>query len=107
MKPFKFFQTEQEAFRERLLGIIDNVREINRGPIQEPPYGLSNRHWNILPEHMRSETEQHIVIYLQGWESNHVNQRINPYQDIERREFWNEGFWAYEGRRQILNPTRL
>jgi hypothetical protein len=58
-----------------------------------PPYGISRRHWNMLPQDLRGGPELNMLIYIQGWEDARSNITLNPYNDIEMREIWNRGFW--------------
>jgi hypothetical protein len=60
---------------------------------QNPPFNLSRRHWNILPQDLRGSTLQEMECYIQGWEDGRNNIEINPYHDIIRREIWNRGYW--------------
>jgi len=64
----------------------------------EPPFNLSRRHWNLLPQDLRGATLQEMECYIQGWEGARNNEMINPYHDEIRGELWNRGFWAYQNR---------
>jgi hypothetical protein len=66
--------------------------------VPTPPYGISNRHWNILPQDLRRGEINHMVIYLRGWEACRFNDTTNPFRDIERREVWDRGFIDYRNR---------
>jgi len=62
------------------------------------PYGMSHRHWNILPQDLRGSTLQEMECYIQGWEGARNNIAVNPYHDIIRRELWNRGYWRFMNR---------
>ena len=71
-----------------------------------PPEGMSYRHWNMLPQHIRNSGQRHAEIYVAGWEAClSGNLHINPYVDfndpimIENRELWNRGYMACMNRR--------
>ena len=71
-----------------------------------PPEGMSYRHWNMLPQHIRNSGQRHVEIYVAGWEAClSGNLHINPYVDfndpimIENRELWNRGYMACMNRR--------
>jgi hypothetical protein len=95
IKPFKFF-----------VGILDHYnRSVNpdlyttfRIGQDEPPFNLSRRHWNILPQDLRGATLQEMECYIQGWEGAHNNIALNPYDDIIRRELWNRGYLTFRER---------
>jgi hypothetical protein len=59
----------------------------------DPPFGISRRHWNIIPQDLRGGPELNMLIYIQGWEDARNNITLNPYNDIEMREIWNRGYW--------------
>lgn len=65
----------------------------------EPPFNLSRRHWNILPQDLRGTTLQEMDCYIRGWEAARQNNMVNPYHDVIRGELWNRGFWNCMGRR--------
>jgi hypothetical protein len=67
----------------------------------DPPYGISNRHWNMLPQDLRGATLQEIECYIQGWENARSNVEANPYHDRTRRNLWNRGFLRWRGRTGI------
>ncbi len=65
----------------------------------DPPYGISNRHWNMLPRDLRGATLQEIECYIQGWEDARIGGVVvNPYHDRTRRNLWNRGFLRWRGR---------
>ena len=75
---------------------------------QNPPFNLSHRHWNLLPQDLRGTTLQEMECYIQGWEAGRNNNEINPYHDIIRREIWNRGYWRCINRGQNfanVNPN--
>lgn len=87
MNTFKFLQTNHST------NYVDvgNVRFDVGQP--EPPFGLSRRHWNILPQDLRGTTLQEMDCYIRGWEAARQNDMVNPYHDRIRGELWNRGFW--------------
>ena len=84
IKPFKIFKgyTYSDEFT------FPTVRR------STPPFGMSQRHWNIMPEDLRNATEQEMLLYIEGWLSCRSNDNVNPYDDIRRRELWNRGYMA-------------
>jgi hypothetical protein len=66
---------------------------------EEPPFNLSRRHWNLLPQDLRGATLQEMECYIQGWEAardaNYNNPHINPIP----AELWNRGWHAWWERR--------
>jgi len=64
----------------------------------DPPFNLSRRHWNMLPQDLRGATLQEMNCYIQGWEGARNNEMINPYHDEIRGELWSRGFWACQNR---------
>jgi hypothetical protein len=76
----------------------------------EPPFGISRRHWNILPEDLRGGESRLMEVYIEGWEARRNNITTNPYlginyfQVIEWCEMWNRGFWECGNR---LNPPNV
>jgi len=84
----------------------------------DPPYGISNRHWNMLPRDLRGGTLIHMEIYIEGWEAGRNNITINPYEGIindpvvtEWIELWNRGHVRWSGRTGMnyvnVNPNPL
>ena len=65
----------------------------------DPPFNLSRRHWNLLPQDLRGATLQEMECYIQGWEASARADYNNPYDDIEYRELWNRGWHAWWERR--------
>ena len=82
IKPFKFFKGK----------IYTDEYTV------EPPFNLSRRHWNMLPQDLRGETLQEIECYIQGWEDGCIVGVVNPYRDRTRRNLWNRGFLRWRGR---------
>jgi hypothetical protein len=71
----------------------------------DPPYGISNRHWNMLPQDLRGGEREDIELYIEGWEAGRNNITINPYEGIvddrmaaEWCELWNRGHLRWSGR---------
>jgi hypothetical protein len=64
----------------------------------DPPFNLSRRHWNILPQDLRGATLQEMDCYIRGWESARIGIVDNPYHDRIRSELWNRGFLACQNR---------
>jgi hypothetical protein len=63
-----------------------------------PPFDISHRHWNMLPQDLRGGTLIHMEIYIEGWEAFRNNITVNPYEGIindpmviEWGELWNRG----------------
>jgi len=67
-----------------------------------PPFGISRRHWNLLPQDLRGATYQEMNCYIQGWEHARINIGDSPYHDRTRTILWNRGFTAYQSR--VSNP---
>ena len=65
------------------------------------PYGISNRHWNILPQDLRGGSPRRMEVYIEGWEAARSANYNNPYHDphTNRGEIWNRGFHAWWERR--------
>ena len=74
----------------------------------DPPFNLSRRHWNLLPQDLRGATLQEMECYIQGWEASARADYNNPYDDIEYRELWNRGYLRWSRRTRInygnVNP---
>jgi len=68
---------------------------------QDPPFNLSHRHWNILPQDLRGATLQEMECYIRGWEDARVYCEANPYHDRVRSQLWNRGFLACQNRRGL------
>jgi hypothetical protein len=69
-------------------------------PTQEdPPFNLSRRHWNMMPQDLRGGALIRMETYIEGWEAGRNNITINPYEGIvddrmaaEWCELWNRGY---------------
>jgi len=64
----------------------------------DPPYGISNRHWNMLPQDLRGGEREDIELYIEGWEASARADYNNPYPDELRGEVWNRGWHAWSWR---------
>lgn len=76
----------------------------------DPPYGISRRHWNILPQDLRAGDWQEIHAFIEGWETPNSPEIINPYVDNFRLgNIWTRG-WSLRRRRtrtvihDVTNP---
>ncbi len=96
IKGFKFLQTNDTITYLD----VGNARFHVGQP--DPPFGLSRRHWNILPQDLRGTTLHEIDCYIRGWEDASRNIGDSPYHDRERTILWNRGFTAYQVR--VPNP---
>ena len=106
MKPFKFLRPERvftdymnqmdDYFLGNIQGqLVNAIRDLQ----QEPPYGLSRRHWNLLPQSLRNAPERDMTDYLDGWEARRNNNLNNSHHsDLHRAELWNRGFWDCSNR---------
>ena len=74
----------------------------------DPPYGISNRHWNMLPQDLRGGEREDIELYIEGWEAARIANYNNPYHDIltNRPERWNRGWNAWWARRNRVYNER-
>jgi hypothetical protein len=61
----------------------------------DPPYGISNRHWNMLPQDLRGGEREDMLLYIEGWEASSQANYNNPYPDQLRGEVWNRGWHAW------------
>ena len=91
IRTFNFFRGIVGA---RVVSIGNVLNEL----YQEPPFNLSRRHWNMLPQDLRGATLQEMECYIQGWEDARNDVEANPYQDRIRRSLWNRGFLRSRGR---------
>ena len=66
-----------------------------------PPEGISRRHWNMLPQDLRGTTEQEMESFIQGWEDGRIVGVVNPYRDRTRRNLWNRGYLECNRRRRV------
>jgi hypothetical protein len=67
--------------------------------ITDPPYGISRRHWNMLPQDLRGGEREGIELYIEGWEAARNANYNNPYPDQLRGEVWNRGWHRAWNRR--------
>ena len=87
IKPFNFFRGIIGA---RVVSISNVLNEL----YQDPPFGISRRHWNMLPQDLRGTTLQEMECYIRGWEDARIGGVVvNPYHDRIRRSLWNRGYW--------------
>jgi hypothetical protein len=93
MREFRIFRGWFGARRVSVQHIIDELNE----PIR--PEGISNRHWNMLPQDLRGGERDDMILYIEGWESARDANYNNPYPDQLRGEVWNRGFDAWWNRR--------
>ena len=105
MKEFKFLNTNDQDtdYINVGHGVMLPFRrtEVER---QVRPHGMSNRHWNLLPQDVRDGDEILMELYVDGWVCCRNNVTVNPYTDITCREMWNRGFMACRNRRDGNNP---
>lgn len=73
----------------------------------DPPYGISNRHWNMLPQDLRGTTEQEMESFIQGWEDGRIVGVVNPYRDRTRRNLWNRGYLECNRRRRVYTERDM
>ena len=102
IRPFKFFHGITGA---RVVSIGGVLNELNEPyiPLQithAPPFGMSHRHWNMMPQDLRGGDPRHMGIYIEGWEAARDANYNNPYPD-QLREVWNRGFDAWWSRRNV------
>jgi len=71
----------------------------------DPPFNLSRRHWNLLPQDLRGATLQEMECYIQGWEASARADYNNPYDDLIRAEIWNRGWHVCFDRRNRTNQN--
>jgi hypothetical protein len=65
---------------------------------QDPPFGISHRHWNMLPQDLRGGEREDMLLYIQGWEAARNANYNNPHQE-PAAEIWNRGWYAWFERR--------
>jgi hypothetical protein len=63
-----------------------------------PPFGISHRHWNMLPQDLRGGEREDMLLYIQGWEAARNANYNNPHQE-PAAEIWNRGWHAWWERR--------
>ena len=70
-----------------------------------PPFDLSNRQWNILPQDLKDANQQEdMYLYLQGWEASRRGDAANPYDNQHFAYRWDRGFTDHQMR--VANPPR-
>jgi hypothetical protein len=91
-------------------GIIKRARVVNvqgiLNELDEParPEGMSNRHWNIMPQDVRESTEEEMEAYIEGWETTEVlDIRFRPYDDLRLYMAWYRG---YSNRQSRMRPRQ-
>jgi len=107
MNKFKFFSGQStsplDAYADRV------INESRYGAFRigqdDPPFNLSRRHWNLLPQDLRGTTLQEMNCYIQGWEASARANYNNPYDDLIRAEIWNRGWHACFDRRNRTNQN--
>jgi hypothetical protein len=65
----------------------------------DPPFGISRRHWNMMPQDLRDGAHENRIYYMMGWEAARDANYNNPYTDTEPAELWNRGWHAWWERR--------
>ena len=71
------------------------------------PEGISNRHWNLLPQDIRGGGWEVMETYIEGWEAARSANYNNPYHDphTNRGEMWNRGWHSWWERRNRVEQT--
>ena len=64
----------------------------------EPPFGISRRHWNMMPQDLRDGAHENRIYYMMGWEAARDDNYNNPYVDPIPAELWNRGWHAWSWR---------
>ena len=96
IKPFHFFKGYVYSDEYTLPVLTD----------ADPPFNISRRHWNMLPQDLRGGTQRHMEVYIEGWEAFRNNITISPYAGIWDPEFnelnhlWNRGYIISSNRRR-------
>jgi hypothetical protein len=101
MRQFNFFRGNVGG--ARVVSIGGALNELDE-PLR--PEGMSNRHWNILPQDLRGGEQEDMILYIEGWESARININLNPYMDNENREMWNRGYMDCFNRRTRVYTER-
>jgi len=65
----------------------------------EPPFGMSRRHWNMIPQELRNGPTENMAVYIQGWEAARDANYNNPHVHPIPAELWNRGWHAWWERR--------
>ena len=92
LKDFKFLQSNEIVTYLNVGNARFHIGQPN------PPFNLSRRHWNILPQDLRGATLQEMECYIRGWEAAASDDYNNPYHDMIRGELWNRGWHAWSWR---------
>jgi hypothetical protein len=92
IRRFNFFRGIVGA---RVVSIGNVLNEL----YQDPPFGISRRHWNMLPQDLRGATPEEMDSFIQGWEDGRIVGVVNPYRDRIRRNLWNRGYLECNRRR--------
>jgi hypothetical protein len=56
------------------------------------PYGMSHRHWNLLPQDLKNGPHEYMLLYIQGWEDALSAVASNPYNNETYMGIWYRGF---------------
>lgn len=103
MKLFNFFRG---IIGVRVVGVQHILNELDE---TARPEGISNRHWNIMPQDVREGTEEEMEAYIEGWETTEVlDIRFRPYDDLRLYMAWYRGYTNRQSRmrpRQELRET--
>jgi len=91
--PFKFFKGKVYTDEYTILN--------------EPPFGISRRHWNMLPQDLRGVTPEEMDSFIQGWEDGRIVSVVNPYRDRTRRNLWNRGYLECNRRRRVYTERDI
>jgi hypothetical protein len=94
----------------RVVSIGGALNELNQN---EPPEGMSYRHWNMLPNDIRNGEPRHARIYVEGWEAClsrdlHINPYVSSNDPIMEQNYviWNQGYLACMNRRTRVYTER-
>ena len=113
IRSFNFFRGMVGARVVSVGGALLNEPYIPLQITHAPPFGMSHRHWNMMPQDLRGGDPRHMGIYIEGWEAClSTNLHVNPYMGfndpimIENREVWNRGYMACMNRRTRTHTER-
>ena len=103
MRDFKFFQNKPERVFTEWMDMMDDY---HLGGIQYRPEGISNRHWNLLPDYIRNGGDSEVMrAYIDGWESPRGGDAYNPWRDnFNLSNTWSMG---RDARQRRMNRDRL
>ena len=93
IKPFKFLQGRPTRLYHYNRAVNTDLYTAYRMGQDVPPFNLSRRHWNMLPQDLRGATLQEIECYILGWENARSLISTCPYDDRTRGVLWTRGFW--------------